>query len=305
MAFNVGGLTQWVNDNSQTLITKAVLEAETVPYITVVPGIKYKERLKYLETDGILQAGGCGWVASGYTTLTEKDLLVTSLRSMEELCPDDLEKYSLQLSMKAGKNQSIPFEQLYAEQKVKQIQKSIEQMIWADHVADSTHFQGFISLMTTDITGIVSGSTTYFGWSATTFTASDYLGQIYKMQNLLPAEIQSMDDLTLFVGHEVFRKIVQALVIANLYHIDLSTNDSLTAFIIPGTNINCVPVNGLNDSNYVVLTPASNLIFATDLMGEEDKLQIWYSQDNQQVRTVANFKAGVQYYFGSYIVISQ
>jgi len=45
MAFNVGALTQWVNDNSQELLTKAVLQAETIPYITVIPGVKYKERL--------------------------------------------------------------------------------------------------------------------------------------------------------------------------------------------------------------------------------------------------------------------
>ena len=301
MAFNVGGLTLWVNDNSQTLITRAVLEAETVPYITVVPGVKYKERLKYLETDGLLQAGGCGWSASATTTLVEKDLVVTPLRTMEELCPDDLEKYSLQLSMKAGKNTSIPFEQLYAEQKVKQIQKAIEMMIWANHAADSTHFAGFKYLMDNDA-DIVDDS---FVWSGSTWVASDYLTQIYKMQNALPAEIQSFPDLTLFVGHEVFRKIIQSLVYANLYHIDLSTNDSLTAFVFPGTNINVVPVNGLNGLNYAVLCPASNLIFVTDLMGEEDNLSIWYSQDNQQVRTVANFKAGVEYYFGTYIVLSQ
>ena len=301
MAFNVGGLTLWVNDNSQTLITKAVLEAETVPFITVVPGIKYKERLKYLETDALLQAGGCGWNASGSTTLVEKDLVVTSLRTMEELCPDDLEKYSLQLSMKAGKNNDIPFEQLYAEQKVKEIQKGIEQMIWANHAADSSHFAGFKYLLDNDADVVDKA----FSWSALTWTASDYLGEIYTMQNALPAEIQNFPDLTLFCGHEVFRKVVQALVIANLYHIDLAANDGLTAFIIPGTNITLQPVNGLNGLNYTVLCPASNLIFATDLMGEEDNLAIWYSQDNQQVRTVANFKAGVEYYFGIYIVLSQ
>ena len=301
MAFNVGGLTLWVNDNSQTLITAAVLEAQTVPFITVVPGIKYKERLKYLETDLILQAGGCGWVASGTTTLNEKDLVVTSLRTMEELCPDDLEKYSLQLSMKAGKNTTIPFEQLYVQQKVKEIQKSIELMIWSSTNASSTKFAGFKYLMNNDA-DVIDNS---FAWSATTWTASDYLTQIYAMQTLLPAEIQSMTDLTLFCGHEVFRKIVQALVIANLYHIDLSGNDGLSAFVFPGTNIKVQPVNGLNGMKYAVLTPASNLIFATDLMGEEDNIAVWYSQDNQQVRTVSNFKAGVEYYFGSYIVLSQ
>ena len=301
MAFNVGALTQWVNDNSQELLTKAVLQAETIPYITVIPGVKYKERLKYLATDALFQQGGCGFTASGTTTLTEKDIEVTTLKITEELCPEDLNSYSLQLSMKPGYNTNIPFEALYAEQKVKEIQKGIELMIWANAASTTKNCDGFLHLMNTDAD--VHDLT--FTWCATGHTASDYLAAIYAMQNTLPAEIQSFDDLTLFVGHEVFRMIVQSLIIANLYHIDLSTNNSMTPFTFPGTNIKLVPVNGLNGLCAAVLSPASNLIYVTDLQSEEDKLKVWWSEDYQIVRTVCNWKSGVAYYFGDYIVLSQ
>ena len=301
MAFNVGALTQWVNDNSQELLTKAVLQAETIPYITVIPGVKYKERLKYLATDALFQQGGCGFTASGTTTLTEKDLLVTTLKITEELCPEDLNSYSLQLSMKPGYNTNIPFEALYAEQKVKEIQKGIELMIWANTVASSTNCSGFLYLMNNDAD--VHDLT--FAWCSTGNTASNYLAAIYAMQNALPAEIQSFDDLTLFVGHEVFRMIVQSLIIANLYHVDVTNNNGFTSFIFPGTNIKIVPVNGLNGTCDAVLTPASNLIYVTDLESEEDKLKVWWSEDYQIVRTVCNWKSGVSYYFGDYIVLSQ
>ena len=303
MAFNVGALTAWVNDNSQELITKAVLEAETVQHITVIPGIKYKERLKYLDTNAPFIAGGCGWGTSGTTTLTEKDLLVTSLRTTEALCPDDLEHYSLQLSMKAGKNTAIPFEQLYAEQKVKYIQKNIELMMWANTAADSTNFEGFTHLMNAD-SDVVDKS---FNWTGTTFTASDYTTAIFAAYNGLPSEVQSADDLTLFIGHDAYARLVNAYFIANLYHVDVNNqNPHGQTFVFPGiSNLTIVPVNGLNGTRYGVLTPSSNLIYCTDLVSEEDKLQTWYSQDNQEVRTVANFKAGVQYYFGIYIVFMQ
>jgi hypothetical protein len=55
----------------------------------------------------------------------------------------------------------------------------------------------------------------------------------------------------------------------------------------------------------MVLAPASNLIWVTDLVSEEDKIQLWYSQDNQEVRFVANGKLGASYYFGDYIVLAQ
>ena len=303
MAFNVNGLTLWVNDNSQELITKAVLEAETVQHITVIPGIKYKERLKYMDTNAPFIAGGCGWVTSGTTTLTEKDLLVTSLRTTETLCPDDLEKYSLQLSMKAGKNTAIPFEQLYAEQKVKQIQKNIELMIWNNVAAGSDTFEGFIHLFNAD-SDVVDKT---FNWTGTSYTASDYTTAIFAAYNGLPAEIQNADDLKLFIGHDAYARLVNAYFIANLYHINVNDQNSYgQTFKFPGiSNLEIVAVNGLNGTKYGVMTPASNLIYATDLVSEEDKLSTWYSQDNQEVRTVANFKAGVQYYFGSYIVLQQ
>ena len=299
MAFNVGALTQWVNDNSQELLTKAVLQAETIPYVTVIPGIKYKERLKYLATDALIQQGGCGFTGSGTTTLDEKDILVTSLKVTEELCPEDLNSYSLQLSMKPGYNTNIPFEALYAEQKVKEIQKGIEIMIWGNQAASATAFAGFQNLLNAD--GDVHDYTS-FTWCSTGNTASDFLGAIYAMINLLPAEIQGFDDLHLFVGHEVFRKITQALVIANLYHIDLTSNNGLTPFMFPGTNVKLVPLNGLNGTCVTCLTPASNLIYATDLQSEEDKLKVWWSEDYQIVRMVCNWKSGVSYYFGDYIV---
>ena len=302
MAFNVGGLTKWVNDNSQELITAAVLEAETAKYITVIPGIKYKQRLKFLATSAPFIAGGCGWSSTGTTTLTEKDLLVTSLRTTEVLCPDDLEQYSLQLSMKAGKNTAIPFEQLYAQTKVQQIQKNLEMMIWANDAADTIHFEGFTHMMNAD-SDVVDKS---FNWSGTTFTASDYTTAIFAAYNGLPAEVRNADDLKLFIGHDAYARLVNAYFIANLYHVDVTAQDGKSTFKFPGiANLEIVPVNGLNGTRYGIMTPAGNLIYAVDLMNGDEKIESWYSQDNQEVRTVANFKAGVSYYYGTYIVLQQ
>jgi hypothetical protein len=85
MAFSLGGLTTWVNDNSQELLAAAVLAGETVDLISIKTGVKYKERLKYLATDAVFQAGGCGYSTNGTTTLTEKDLTVVDVKINEFL----------------------------------------------------------------------------------------------------------------------------------------------------------------------------------------------------------------------------
>lgn len=301
MAFVVSDLTGWVNSNSQELLTKSVLESETIPYITVLPGVKYKQELKYISTNAIIQAASCGYNTNGSTTLTGKDVSVTALKVQEDLCPADLDTTSMQLSMRPGFNTSIPFAALIAEQKVKEVNKAIEVMIWANHSGDTTHFAGLQSLFIADSD---VHDITDFDWTATGNTASDYIGAVYEMQNTLPAEVQSLNDLTLFVGHEVFRKVVQQLVISNLYHIDLAVNNGLTPFMFPGTNIKLVPVNGLNGLGFAALTPASNLVYVTDLQSESDAFKMWWSEDFQTVKSSITWKSGITYYYGDYIVYS-
>jgi len=306
MSLVVSSLTAYVNGASQDLLTKAVIEADSLKYFEIMPGIKYSDRLLILDTDVPMQAGGCGWISSGNTTLTQKDITVTSLRRMEAICPDTLEKYQLQLSMKAGKPSAIPFEQLYADMVVKRVNEKIENMIWANNVGTTTNFAGMIFQLTGDTDA--NSTVQNFDWSVTTgLTSTSYINQIFKQYVALPAEIRSDPNLYLYIGHDALARVIQSFIVANLYHIggaDVDLN-TLSGMLVGIANLTIVGVNGLNGSAYGVMTPSWNFVFGTDLVSEEDKLEAWYSQDNQEVRTVVNFKAAVAYKFGTYVVYSR
>jgi len=301
MAFNVSALTGWVNENSQTLLTQALLGNQTAQLITILPGVKYKQTLKYLDTDLLLQAGGCGYATSGTTTLSDKEVSVVSLKVQETLCPEDLNTTSMQLSMKPGYNTSIPFEQQWSDRKVKQLQTKVENMIWSTTTSSSLKCEGLIHAMEDDST--VNDYT--FNPCATGLTYSNWLTAVYGMFNLLSPEAKSKTDLTLFVGFDTFSLIVQALVVGNLYHIDMSGNSGVAPFIFPGTSIKVTPIKALDASCHMVLSPASNLILVTDLLSEEDRMKIWWSEDNQEVRSTIDFKIGTSYYWGNEIVLAQ
>lgn len=299
MAFDVSTLTGWVNENSQELLTQALLGSQTADLITVIPGIKYKETLKYLDTDAIIQAGGCGYNATGDTTLTDKEVSVVSLKVQEDLCPDDLEATSLQLSMSPGKNKNIPFERLWADRKIAQLQTALETMVWSASAASSVKCNGFKYLMDNDAD--VHDFT--FAPCVTGKTSSDWLAAIYGMFNHLSPETQSKSDLTLFVSFTTFNLIVQALVVGNLYHIDLSGNSGTAPFVFPGTNVKIQPIKAI--ACFMVLTPSSNLIWATDLLSEGDGIEVWYSVDKRLVSSSIDFKIGTSYYWGDEIVLAQ
>lgn len=302
MAFNTTGIGTWVNENTQTLISKAILELESTKYFTVMPGIKYKEQIKKLSVESPLVAASCGTpTTTGTTSLTDKDISVVGFQTYEELCPSDLESTSLQLSMKSGWNEDMPFEAQYADLKVKEIQKQIETKLWSASEAATNGIDGLVYLFDND-SAVIDRT---FVWSATTWTSSDYMGEIFGMVNSLPAEVQALDNLTIFLGKEVSRKMVQQFVITGNYHIDFTAENGNAPWLFPGTNVMIVPVNGLNSTNKVVLVPADNLIYATDLMNGEEKFKMWWSEDDQYVKFLSHFKIGVEYYYGDYVVLSQ
>lgn len=300
MAFNVAGLTNYVNQNTD-LITKAVLGAETIQNgnITIIPGIKYKERLNYIATEVPFMAESCGWTSggSGTTTLTEKDITVVSLKNQQELCPSDLDKTSQSLKMKPGYNTSIPFEGLFANYYVENITSGIETMIWANAAASSTKCAGWLYTMLADA-DVNDVTTIYLSASGSTMTGAQWLAAFWSMYNNLPVKYQGVSDLTLYMGHELYNRWAQAMVVANYYK-------DYDVKMVPGTNVSIVPVNGLNSTNHIVLTPASNLIVGVDQLGEDEKVNIRWDDSNEIVKVSAHWKIGTSYYFGDAIVLGR
>lgn len=306
MAFDVTGLGDWVNENSQLLISKAILEENTIANVSLMSGVKYKEAIKFLETSPIIQAYACGTpTTSGTTTLTDKDISVVNLMIYETLCPEDLAKKALQLSLRPGMkgSEEIPFEQAYTDLQIKNIGKQISDMIWSATAASTVKSQGFIYAAENDAT--VHDRT--FSWG-NTGTSTQFMNEVYGMISALPASIQNATDLTLFVGPEISRKMQQAFVIGGVANVNFTTYDVSKSgndtWYFPGTNVLVRPVNGLAGANAVMLTPASNLIVATDLESDFESFKLWWSDDDQLVKFLTKFRIGVDFYFGDYIVLS-
>lgn len=298
-------ITPWNNEESQTLLTAAILEAETAKLISYQTGIKYLESLKYLATDAQFQPYQKGWHPLGVTTPTARTVSVSKIMVQEELYPEDLNNYSYQLSMVPGFNTELPFEQLYGELKVREIQKGIELMIWntvtgaTDGDAQCTGL-GYKIVADKSATGTTCVQQSWT--NLTGMTATDWINLVAKMQNALPEEIQSMPDLTLFMGHSKFREMVKALILANLYHIDTTKNNGYEPFVFFGTNIKVVPVNGLNNQDYILLTPSFNLVLLVDLMNEDEKFTLLWNPYDLKGQFYVFFKIGIDYYFPNYVV---
>jgi hypothetical protein len=298
MSYNLAGLSTYTNQQTLPLITKSLFDARTVSLITKQVGVKYVSALNLMDTTTAFTYGNtCGFNGSGNTTdFTQRSLTAVHTKVHEAICPKALEQYWMQTQLTAGSRPTtIPFEQAYAEQKVKSIQKSLETAVWqSDSTVTAGAMDGFAKIFAdASVSNLNSGSLTY----ASLLTASNAILLLNQIESGLPADIRGYDDVVIFCGLDVFLRIKQALVAENYFNISYLNGVESFELVLPGSNIKLIAVNGLNGTYDLYAGRLAHFIFGTDLLNEEERFEIFYAKEADEVRFVVEFKAGVQIAF--------
>lgn len=376
MAFSVGTLANYTDEQRFPLIRKAVLSAKTASLLTLQAGVKSAAAINILESDAIFQADGCGFNASGTTALTQRVITVGAIKVQEALCPKTLEAKYIQTQLAPGSMyDSIPFEQIYSEEKASQIAKAVEVALWQGDLASGTanlnKFDGLLKVIdgsysaanvnaqkivgtvaTTSGSATVTGTSTlfltqvaagdklvigantytvsvvtnntsitltgnaaasvslvvakvvkaasdFFATPVTSITSSNVEAIIDAVYKAIPVEVLDKEDLFIACGTDVFRLYTIALKNANLYHYGVDAINF--ELFIPGTNIKLVALNGLNGTSRIIAGRKSNMFMGVDLMNEEEKFEIFFAKEADEVRLMCAFKVGTQVAFPSQV----
>jgi hypothetical protein len=315
MAFDVSTLAAYTEQNEALLVTDSVLGAKTAALIksagNVMIGVKSAETINIMDTDAIFQAGGsCGFTASGSTNFTQRTVTVGKIKVNEALCPKDLESKYLQKALPTGSMyDSIPFEQEFADKKAKTIASQLETALWqgdTDSVnVNLNKFDGLVKLIGA-ATGPVAANASAFITgapisAATGIIATNVVAIFDGVYKAIPAQVVAADDMTIFCGQDVFRTYTIALKNANMFNYSFDGKAD-SEFVLPGTPIKVIALAGLNGTNKIYALRVSNLFLGTDLLNEEDKFEIFYAKEADQVRFVSEFKMGVNVAFPDEIV---
>jgi hypothetical protein len=312
MSFSVSSLTNYTKENEALLVSSSVLGAKTAALIksagNVMVGVKSAETINIMDTDAFFQAGGtCGWNASGTTSFTQRTVTVGKIKVQEALCPKALEAKYLQKALPTGSTyDSIPFEQDYSDRKAKTIASQLETAIWQGDTASANgnlnKFDGLIKLIgaasgvvDANVSGYVSGA------PLSSITAANVISLLDGVYKAIPAKVVAADDMTIFVGQDTFRTYTIALKNANMFNYAFDGKAD-SEFVLPGTSIKVVAVQGLNSTNDIYAMRLSNLFLGTDLLNEEEKFEIFFAKEADEVRFAAEFKMGVNIAFPDEIV---
>lgn len=303
MSYNLAGLSTYTNQQTLPLITKSLFNARTISLINKQVGVKYVSSLNLLDTTTAFSYGNtCGFNGANNTTdFTQRNLTAVHTKVHEAICPKALEAYWMQTQLTAGSMPTtIPFEQVYAEQKVASIQKALETAVWQG-TGSSGSITGFASIFNTasvvDLNASAYGWATDLSFATLQSTPANAIKLLNTFETYLPADIKGYDDVAIFCGIDVFTAIKQGLVAENYFNISYLNGVENYELTLPGSNIKLYGVNGLNGTYDLYAGRTSHMVFGTDLLNEEERFEIFYAKEADEVRFVCEFKAGVEIAF--------
>jgi len=296
MAYNVSALGSYTKENADSLIYKTIATgAKTAQYMVKQPGIKSAETINIAATRGVWQTGGsCGFVASGDTTFSQRTLTIGKVKINLKWCEKDLEPKYLQGALAAGSTYSmLTFEEQIISDIQQNIAADLETAIWqGDTTSGSAYLNKFDGLLK------IIAAASPVSASSTTWSVANSRTAVQNVLTAATANILAQPNLKLFMGTVEARDYKMKLAQDNLYHY---TGQEGT-LIAEGTDIEIVPVLGLSGTKKLILTSTDNLYLGTDLMNEDEKFDLFYAKEADEIRFVAEFKIGTQIAFGDLIV---
>jgi hypothetical protein len=308
MALDLTGLTAYTSQRVRPLLTSAVIGAKTQQLIMdngiVLTGVKSSAAIPLMDTDAAFQTDGCGYNPSGTTTFTQRTVTVGKIQVSETICPKNFETYFTQEALKAGSNYTdfgnTEFLDAYLAKKNARIAAQLETAIWQGDATGATgnlnKFDGLSKLIDagSPVDANVSGFTGVA--TITTITQSNVIAATEGIYKAIPAAVIGKGDVKIFVGYDWYRLLIMAYRALNLFAYN-PQDENANSFILPGTNIEIIAVHGLNGTGDAYAFSMGNVALAVDLEDEESNYRVWYSMDNDEIRTKVSFKVGVNVAF--------
>lgn len=287
-------LTAYVEQRRLPLIKEAVLKAKSASLFNLQTDIKTSAALNLLSTaiqfgDGL----ACGWDEAGTQTLSQRILATGNIKINMAYCDKEMLKYWTQYQVRVAAGQkTLPFEEDFVNAVVENVKAAIETAIWQGDTASETnnlkYFDGLLKILkdagTVDVT--ITGTSAY--------------DDIMAVYNAIPEKV--LDGASILVGADTFRKFIQELVAKNYYH--YSGENLNGEIMLPGSQVKVIAVNGLNGTDKIVAGQLDkNFFYGCDMMNDEEKFELWYSQDFREFRLAIEFNAGVQVAFPDEVVL--
>lgn len=287
---NLTALPDYIEQNRDELFVKSVAGFKTLDYIEIMPNVKYKEALNYLDSEVVLQAAACGWNPNGSDTFAQRYIEVHPVEVEKEWCYLDFQKkyMNYQLNFEAGR-ETLPFEEKLANSNVNRIQEAVEDLVW----------QGNSGL---SITGFIADAAEASAATVSFASGETTVGKIDAMVAALPMGMLKKG-ANIFMSYTDFRNYIQesnGTCCANRPVIDAAVEELP---YLGDSRVKLVPVMGLEGTETIVAATADALVYGTDIEGSESVYRIWFDEKEQKFMFRVLFNAGTAIKFPDEVIV--
>lgn len=301
--FLVTSLPAYVQDNQDILIKNfALVGSDTRSRIALQTGVKNDAHINVLDIRPVLQDGKtCGFNALDEIELSQRLIHAPAIKVNGEICPETLlGKYAEYLVRVNATENECPFEEYILRGLTDELNKKIEKLIWqGDTTSNSTDLKwidGILKQVAAD-TSIPAGQKVTI-----TGTTASAMADITAVYMAAPEEAIERG-LLIFVSPATYRAFIQGLVQANLYHYSGPQDAFPGEWVLPGSDAVVVRTPGLAGSTTIVATFGDNLVYGTDMEGNNEAIDLWWSQDNRVFRYEVKWNSGIAYRFPAMMAV--
>ena len=293
--------TTFYGIDAEGFYSAALLSSKSSSTFKLVPNVKSKIKLAKLDLGNILQDADCTFSATGEGTLSQKSFEVEPIKINLSYCKRTFETDYLSQLMRPGSNNAevmpATVESYLLDQVAKQTANDLEKITWEGDTASVTYplmrANGLIKKFLADAAVIDIAS-------PVALTSGNIVAKIGLVYDAIPATIASKEDLVIYVGTAAWKLYKQALASASAETNFMQSYNELFYLGVP-----VLEAPGLG-ANTIVAAQKANLLLLTDLVSDFEEVQV-LPQGNvtgePTVRMVGEFKFGVDYVYGSEIVL--
>lgn len=307
MALDLSSLVAYVEENTNGILSTAILSPKFTNYVTSWENVKSSIKLPNFESTVPFQSGAsCNTVTtSGTTTFTQTTLASNPIEFAESICMNDLEVYFTQKYLPGGaKPETATILNDIIKRKMAKVALQTEQLFFQGKTTytNSTvlkQYNGLISLVDTAGTAVAATSSTF-----NTTNAVNIINEIAFQK--IPTAIMDQSPI-IAIGWDNFRVWLQALANANAFNYFVNANDLAKGeATVPGTNVKIVAFAGLNADtnvdtgvlptavkNRVLVFSKPNVNYAVDLSSDSTSTDVWFEKKERKIYIYGRFRAGV------------
>lgn len=283
MATTLSLITGYTENHKDELLVKAALDARTIKYVEIMPNVKYKDVLNYLDSAINFQDGSqCGFNPDGSDTFSEKDIETKAIKVEKSWCWKDFEKsaFNYQLLWEAGR-EKMPWEEKITESNLAAIQEELESVLWNGDSGLS--IDGYIEL----ISETESAST--IAVSAVT-SANTIVEKVDAVVAAVPVAALKKG-VNVFMSYTNLRNYIlagNATCCSNRPIQDAALEE---VAYVGDSRVMLVAVNGIGD-DMIVAASKDALVYATDVENAENSYRVWFNEETEMFNFRCLFRAG-------------